>query len=160
MKTYSPASPQTRVAPGNIVALSWSQRNILDRPLVCGFSSPCSAPPNSQRWINSLKSILPHNQGDRREMFSSDACGGLAPEDTARLMNEVAPWASTRRTSMETFEEHYLIRFFSPCQQTFGNRSRNLSQNISHSSSSPAQLSSLVALRNGVISSLSGLIRR
>lgn len=68
-------------------------------------------------------------------------------------------WKKEAR-AFRTFEEHYLIRFFSPCQQTFGNRSRNLSQNISHSSSSPAQLSSLVALRNGVISSLSGLIRR
>lgn len=120
--------------------------------LVRGFSSPCSALPHPQRGINSMSSILPDNQGDGGELFLSGTCGGLAPGDTTRVRDEFTPWAPTRSTSVEKFKEHYLSLFFSPCQQTFGNRSRNLSQNISYSSISLARLSSFIAPRSAVIS--------
>lgn len=120
--------------------------------LVRGFSSPCSARPHPQRGINSMSNILPDNQGDGGELFLSGTCGGVAPEDTTRLKDEFTPWAPTRSTSVEKFKEHYLILFFSPCQQTFGNGSRNLSQNISYSSISLARLSSFIAPRSAVIS--------
>lgn len=104
VKKHFQASPRMSVAPGNIVAWSQSQRNCLDTLLNCGFSSPCSDPPNSRRWINSVNSILPNNQGEGWKLFLSDIGGGMAPDDSTRhrgmsslpVLQGVLQWKSLR----------------------------------------------------------------
>lgn len=156
VKKYSHASPQTSVAAGNTVALSQSPRDGLETLLSRGFPSSCSALPHPQRRTKPMVASL---------LITKEMVGRYFSLLLAVAWFQMPTPDSEERVHSRCCYKEYLngkvwgALSYSASLSLPTNIWQQIqkSQNISYFSISLAQLSSFIAPRSAVISSLSGL---